>query len=101
MCIFDDYGHERATITGNLIRPFIQAWSAIQTIAGTLEAKELQLNLQGAGMLRVVFPTSFHLELVKVNGQLVVSRRTTTPASNVVSLNLTLQACEITIAFHQ
>lgn len=101
MCIFDDYGQERATITGNLIRPFVQAWSAIQAIVGTLDAKQLLVNTQGTGMLRVVFPISYHLEVVKVNGQLVVSRRTTPPAPNIVSLNLTLQACEITIAFQQ
>lgn len=102
MCTFDDYGKERATITGNLIRPFLQAWSAIQTIASaTLEEKQFQLNLQGAGILKLVFPTSFHLDLVKVNGQLYVSRRTTTNLTNIVSLSLTVQSCEITIAFHQ
>jgi hypothetical protein len=101
MCIFDDSGQERTTITGNLIRPFVQAWSAIQAIAGTLSAKELQLSLQGAGTLRVVFPTFYHLQLVQVNGQLVVLKRTTISASNIVSLNLTLQACEVTIVFHQ
>jgi aryl-phospho-beta-D-glucosidase BglC (GH1 family) len=101
MCIFDDSGQERGTITGNLIRPFVQAWSAIQAIAGTLGAEELQLSLQGAGTLRVVFPTFYHLQLVQVNGQLVVLRRTTISASNILSLDLTLQTCEVTIAFHQ
>jgi hypothetical protein len=101
MCTFDDYGKERATITGNLIRPFLQAWSAIQTIAGaTLEKKQLQLNLQGAGILKLVFPTSFHLDLVKVNGQFYVSRRTTTNPTNIVSISLTVQTCQVTIAFH-
>jgi len=100
MCVFDDYGKERTTITGNLIRPYVRVSSAVSLSSEvTVEKEEFLVNLQGPGVLKIAFPAFYHLTAVKVNGQLVISKSRPLLIMNTVSITLTGQASQVTVGF--